>query len=47
MESMFLFPVPLFKFDYQSTEESKNIIIDQIKEIESLDSTDISLKYSQ
>ena len=47
MESMFLFPVPLFKFDYQSTEESKNIIIAQIKEIESTDSTDISLKYSQ
>ena len=47
MESMFLFPVPLYKFEYPAAELSKNVIVDRIKEIETADPTDISLKYSQ
>lgn len=45
METQFLFPVPVYKFDYVLDQKSNTVIIDRIKEIESTDTTDISLKY--
>lgn len=47
METMFLFPSPLFKFDYPAACDIRESIVNRIKEIETEDTSDISLKYSQ
>lgn len=44
---MFLFPSPLFKFDYPAACDIRESIVNRIKEIETEDTSDISLKYSQ
>jgi len=46
MESVFLFPSPLFKFNYDRAIESQQTFVDCIKRIEKEDTGDISKKYT-
>ncbi len=46
METMLLFPCPLFKFDYEKADQSRESFVNHIKEIEKTDGSDISLKYT-
>lgn len=46
MEKIFLFPCPLFKFDYQNSFRDLNLFVKKIKDIEKQDFNDISLKYT-
>jgi len=47
MQTNFLFPCPVFKFDFEDAHTSKDIFVGKIKEIEKSDTADISQKYSQ
>jgi uncharacterized protein (TIGR02466 family) len=46
METMLLFPCPLFKFDYNRANETKEKIVNRIKEIEKVDTNNISSRYT-
>ena len=46
METQFLFPLPLFKFEYPRANKLQTSIVNRIKKIEEEDTVDISQRYS-
>jgi len=46
MERMFLFPCPLFRFDYKDAVVDQCQLVNAIQQIEKVDTSDISLNYT-